>query len=66
MIEDIKKAQSNLEVARNAYLDSLARATTGMRVFENSEMSENEVAIVCGSKVYKALQERIKADNPQP
>ena len=59
-IDDLLEAKYALKASRDQHLESLAGSFSGMRLVENPMLNRNEVAIMCGTEVYKELQKRIK------
>lgn len=61
LLSGLLTASAELSALRDEHFLKLAAAFSGMRILVNPLLPENEIAIVCGSKVYKLLLEKTEA-----
>lgn len=63
MAEKLEQAIKMVGEAKAEQLKNIAQAFAGFRVIENPLIGANEIAIVCGSNIYKLLIDQKKVSD---
>jgi len=61
LLSGILKAGAELQKAHDLHIEQLAKNFTGMKILESQLLNENEIAIMCGSNIYRVLLEKIES-----